>query len=409
MSTGIETATEKSTAIWRKINSHNEWDKLVEVVLGRDDKTTAVLTWTRPDPPSDSVREAAEKIAKEAYPQWFIDEVNEDLEGVADVLTQFGVQIHRPTVFELSRWFSTPFGWQSTSNNLYNIRDLHLIVGETVIEAASPIKGRYFEATGLYEVWYHYLNAGFRWIAAPKPRLEGEVLLPYFRDEQARELTREDIRYRDLTDGRLETLHRLPEKEILFEAANSVRMGRDVLFLVSSSGNDLAARWLQSVLGDEYKVHTTKDIYRSSHIDSTVLCLRPGLVLLNSTRVNPKNCPKIFDTWEKIWFEDVAPLPESEIRFQQDYRDKAHQRLVDMGVETNLTVMGSPWVGMNVLSLDPGTVVVDARQTHLMRVLEQHGMRCVPVRMRHLYTQGGGFHCATLDTVRESKLESYFD
>jgi glycine amidinotransferase/scyllo-inosamine-4-phosphate amidinotransferase 1 len=29
--------------------------------------------------------------------------------------------------------------------------------------------------------------------------------------------------------------------------------------------------------------------------------------------------------------------------------------------------------------------------------------------MRHIYTQGGGIHCATLDTVRDSKLESYFE
>jgi hypothetical protein len=32
----------------------------------------------------------------------------------------------------------------------------------------------------------------------------------------------------------------------------------------------------------------------------------------------------------------------------------------------------------------------------------------VPVQMRHIYTQGEGIHCATLDTVRDSKLESYF-
>ena len=65
-------------------------------------------------------------------------------------------------------------------------------------------------------------------------------------------------------------------------------MGKDILYLVSSSGNEVGARWLQIVLGNEYKVHTTRDIYRSSHIDSTILCLRPGLVLLNSTRVNKK-------------------------------------------------------------------------------------------------------------------------
>ena len=37
------------------------------------------------------------------------------------------------------------------------------------------------------------------------------------------------------------------------------------------------------------------------------MCLKPGLVLLNSTRVNEKNCPALFHKWDKIWFEDVEP------------------------------------------------------------------------------------------------------
>jgi glycine amidinotransferase len=64
---------------------------------------------------------------------------------------------------------------------------------------------------------------------------------------------------------------------------------------------------------------------------------------------------------------------------------------------------------MNLLSYDTQTVIVDERQTNLIKLLESHGFTVVPVRMRHIYTQGGGFHCATLDTVRESMLESYFD
>ena len=92
------------------------------------------------------------------------------------------------------------------------------------------------------------------------------------------ELTSEDIKHKTLTKGRLEKFHRLAEKEIVFEAANTLRMGKDLLYLVSSSGNFLGAKWLQSVLGNDYKVHITKDIYRSSHIDSTLMPLKPGLI-----------------------------------------------------------------------------------------------------------------------------------
>jgi glycine amidinotransferase/scyllo-inosamine-4-phosphate amidinotransferase 1 len=239
--------------------------------------------------------------------------------------------------------------------------------------------------------------------------LDYEAKLPYSRDGNERVLTNEDLKHQELTGGRLEKLHKLSEQEILFEAANTLRMGRDLLYLVSSSGNYLGAQWLQSVLGNEYRVHTTEDIYRSSHIDSTAMCLRPGLVLLNSTRVNEKNCPKLFDQWDKIYFEDVAPTSEQELKLQKELRDPLGHELEALGFQTNLHDISSPWVGMNFLSVDPQTVIVDERQTKLIKLLEQHKFTVATVRMRHIYTQGGGIHCATLDTVRDSKLESYFD
>lgn len=289
----------------KKINSHNEWDTLEEIIVGSADRTKAVLTWSKPEPVPLAVLETALKLADEAYPQWFLDEVNEDLDGLAKAIQQFGAKVYRPKVHDINIMCTSPF-WSSTGNNIYNTRDLHLVVGNTVIESPSPLRSRYYEATALYDIWYEYFKQGFRWIAGPKPRLVGEILSPYYRDENERKLTEEDVRYRQLTNGRLEKLHRLTENEILFEAANTVRIGKDLLYLISSSGNALGAKWLQSVLGDEYRVHTTEEIYRSSHIDSTVLCLRPSLVMLNSARVNGKNCPKIFDKWKKIYFSDVA-------------------------------------------------------------------------------------------------------
>ena len=79
-----------------------------------------------------------------------------------------------------------------------------------------------------------------------------------------------------------------------------------------------------------------------------------------------------------------------------------------MGFKTNLLEMSSPWVGMNLLSFDQETVLVDQRQDKLIKLLEKNRFNVIRVRMRHIYTQGGGIHCATLDTVRESKLEDYF-
>ena len=100
---------------------------------------------------------------------------------------------------------------------------------------------------------------------------------------------------------------------------------------------------------------------------------------------------------------------QEELDFQKEVRDPIAKDLSEMGLKSNLGGMSSPWVGLNVLSLDTDTVLVDERQTELIKLLEKHKFTTITVKLRHMYTQGGGIHCATLDTVRESKLESYFD
>lgn len=390
------------------INSHNEWDTLEEVIVGSAEDLTIGLEFPARVSASDSIVEQAVNIARRTCPPWYQFEVQEDLEGLCRILRDFGAKVHRVKSYGSEKLFSTP-DWSSTGNNIYNARDLHLVVGDKVITSPSPVRCRYFEHESFSHIWQKYFEQGkgFKWIIAPRPKLTGEYVVPYYRDGETI-LTEEDVKHRALSGGRTETYHRLLENEILFESACVSRMGKDLLYLVSNTGNYKGAKWLQRIVGDDYRVHTTT-AYRSSHIDSTILPLRVGLVLLNSARVNPGNCPEIFKKWDKIYFEDAAPVPEDEISFQKDVRDVAYRELIELGVKSDLNHMSSPWAGLNVLSLDPNTVLVHDRQEKLISELKQHKMTVIPVRMRHCYTMLGGLHCSTLDTVRSGKLESYFD
>ena len=389
-----------------KLNSHNEWDKLKEVIVGSAQNSCAVMTWRNPTKSlTDSLIKEALSLSRKAMPQSIIDETEEDLNGLANILTKFGAKVFRPKVHNLEKFYSSPH-WYTSGNNSYNARDLNLVVGNYLIESPSQHASRYYETTTYYDIFYNnYFDDGFKWIAGPKPLLNYEPLEPM----KVKENTLEAKRYSELTKGKKETFHKLSEKEILFEAANTLRMGKDLLYLASSSGNIKGAKWLQEILPQDYKVHITSEIYRSSHIDSTVLCLRPGLVLLNSIRVNENNCPKIFEKWDKIWFSDVAPTSDAELNYQANTRTPISKQLKELGFDNNLQDISSPWVGMNVLSLDQNTIVVDERQKSLIKKLEEYKFNVITVKMRHMYTMGGGLHCSTLDTVRESKLENYFD
>jgi glycine amidinotransferase/scyllo-inosamine-4-phosphate amidinotransferase 1 len=175
-------------------------------------------------------------------------------------------------------------------------------------------------------------------------------------------------------------IHEVDDPEAVFDAANICRMDKHILYLVSDTGNIAGARWLQSFLGKEYHVHILKDIYAGVHIDSTITPIREGLVMLNSSRVNPNKLPIFLRRWDKIWFnkEDIVSQPFEHYPYASD------------------------WIAMNFLMVDENTAVVDPKQTVLKEKLAAHGVDCVGVDLTESRTLGGGHHCVTLDLLRAS-------
>lgn len=172
-----------------------------------------------------------------------------------------------------------------------------------------------------------------------------------------------------------EHVYTMPRDQgMVMDAANVCRMGDRWLFLESPSGNRQAYDWLCEQLPN-IKIELV-NFYAGVHIDSTIAPLREGLVMLNASRVNQVNCPKSFDGWEKIWVQDVVA---------QDFYEYPY---------------ASKWVGMNLLSIDENTVIIDAAQTQLIKDLERCKIDCIPLTLRHSRTLGGSFHCVTLDLVR---------
>jgi N-dimethylarginine dimethylaminohydrolase len=164
---------------------------------------------------------------------------------------------------------------------------------------------------------------------------------------------------------------------MVLDAANVCRLGDTWLFLESASGNRAAYEWLCEKF-PEINIELC-NFYSGVHIDSTIVPLREGLVVLNASRVNPDNCPRAFDYWEKIWITDDMIVPQE--FYQYPYASK--------------------WIAINMLALDPETVILDANQTQLITILKQHGIDSIPLTLSHSRTLGGGFHCVTLDIRRQ--------
>lgn len=341
------------------VNVHNEWDPLEEVIVG-DARGARVPIG---DKGLHAIRypklEGAASIPTGLHMQDVIEKAAEELEILAARLVELGVKVRRPAPTDHSKTFGTP-DW--TSDGMYNYcpRDILLAVGSSIIETPMSLRSRLFEPFAYKEILLDYLNSGANWVSAPKPALPDDGY--------------------NLTDP---DRFALLELEPVFDAANILKVGRDIIYLVSDTGNRLGARWLQNFLGDDYRVHPCDNLYAQTHIDTTIVLIRPGLVLLNPERVGDHNLPKPLAKWDKIF----APP------------------MVDIGYTG--VAYGSAWVGMNLLMVSPELAIVDDRQTELIQILNMHKVDVIPLRLTHARTLGGGFHCVTLDTRRTGKLEDY--
>lgn len=304
------------------IHSFNEWDTLKEVVVGRAD----FANWPINDPvfaqESEKTTWRETPVPSGPVPDWIIDETNEDLDMLALALEMCGATVHRPKSINYQE-----------RDGMYGYcpRDRLLIYGDTVVDPAMMYPCRDMETEALDEVIY-----------------------------------------------RANTVHRMPrDAGMILDAANVLRLNDSMLYLQSASGNLKAAHWLRQKF-PEVKLEVC-NFYSGVHIDSTIVPLRDGLVLVNASRVNQDNLPKVFNNWEVIWIDEVV----SQGFYEYPYASK--------------------WIALNMLVVDIHTVIVDKNQTKLIKLLENFNFTVIPLELRHSRTLGGGFHCVTLDLIRQTQ------
>jgi N-dimethylarginine dimethylaminohydrolase len=348
----------------RPVWSCNEWDPLEEVIVGNVRNArypTADLSTRLAEFPDRRV----EDLPRGPFPDSVIEETEEDLEAFVEVLEGLGVRVRRPETWPHASTFST-IHWEAAGYYNFCPRDLILVVADQIIETPNVIRSRALEPFSYRKLLVEYLEAGARWYSAPRPMLLDSL----FDVDLTKPTPRDD--------------------EPAFDAANVLRFGADLLYLVSSTGNALGGRWLQTLRGEEFRVHVLEDVYYGSHIDTTFVALRPGLVLCNPARIGADTLPEVLRQWKVVY----SPPMENFDRFDESYLAQS---------------IGSDWIDMNVFSISPDLVVVDRDQHALIKLLEHEGFEVIPLKLRHAKLLGGGFHCVTLDVRRTGALERYFD
>ncbi|MEU6312786.1 amidinotransferase [Streptomyces sp. NPDC047014] len=353
------------------VSSHNEWDPLEEVVVGRLDHATfpsrhPVVACNIP-PWAAHLQGMA---AGRRYPRILVETAQHELDRFIALLRSLGITVTRPDPVDHTRRFATP-DWSSRGFCTSCPRDCLLVVGEEIIETPMAWPCRYFESHAYRTLLKDYFRRGARWTAAPRPQLTEALYEPDYRAPR----TGPPARYI------------LTEFEPVFDAADFVRAGRDLFVTRSNVTNRMGIEWLRRHLGPGYRIHEIESRCPAPmHIDTTFLPLAPGRVLVNPEYIDIGRLPAVLDSWEVL----VAPEPEP-----------VDERLL------GITSMCGKWLSMNVLSIGDGRVIAERKQTGMLRALEAWGFEPVPCDLQHYAPFGGSFHCATLDVRRRGTLESY--
>nr|VFJ66580.1 MAG: glycine amidinotransferase [Candidatus Kentron sp. FW] len=354
------------------VNAYTEWDPLEEVIVGRlegahfpswnviNDHTVPSGEWTK----------IAAKIggAGAIYPQSMMAAAQQELDGLIEILRTEGVTVRRPDQVSYSKPYATPDWRVEHGFCAANPRDPFLVIGNEIIEAPMADRGRYFEAWAYRSLFKEYLQAGARWTAAPKPRLDGAL----YKSDHRFPVEGEPMSYI------------LTEFEPVFDAADFVRCGRDLFVQRSHVTNDLGILWLQNHLTDKHRIHVLETRNPEAiHIDTTFMPLAPGKVLVSPEYIDVDGLPAILKNWEIL----IAPEP----------------------LPNNDPLKAvSKWISINVLMLDEERVIVEKHQIPMIKALKEWGFKPIPCAFENYYPFLGGFHCATLDIRRRGDLQSYF-
>jgi scyllo-inosamine-4-phosphate amidinotransferase 1 len=304
------------------ISTVNEWDPLEACVVG----IATHANWPTTDPVF--AEEGQRTLWKDSpvpsgpVPQFIIDQANRELDTLSEALLRLGVTVYRPQ----------PMNFVETQG-MYNYcpRDRLLIWNDIIVDV--------------------------------------NMMYPC-RDQEIQNYLRLLAQARQVV-----TMPR--DQDLVLDAANVCRLGDTWLFLESASGNRAAYEWLSAQF-PQVNIELC-NFYAGVHIDSTIVPLREGLVMLNADRVTPANCPRVFRDWQKIWVTDDMIVPQD--FYQYPYASK--------------------WIAMNMLVVNPEAVILDAAQSQLITILKKHGIDSIPLTLSHSRTLGGGFHCVTLDIRRQ--------
>lgn len=331
------------------INVFTEFGDIKAIIMGYTSHSAQI--------PNDAnmLQESPEVIAC-PYPKDLIERAQQIQNDIAKKLMDHGIQVVRPNEIDHSVKLQFQGIELSSGFQTFNARDLLLYYHDSVYDSPTSCESRLFE------------SEAYDWIISQQRTLGGK----WYKS------------WKSVRD---------PEAPF-WEAANMSRLGLDLLYQISMSGNESGYRVFRKHMEDRYKgkvrVHAVKDVYDGIHLDTTFCPLgfnknvQKYIVLVNTKYVTPTNIPAIFrgDNWVVL---ECPKMVETE-----------HYPGISLA---------SCDIGQNLFILNPHLVLCEEWQIPLINTLKYYGIETINFPNEPGRALAGGMHCMTNDYHREENMD----
>ncbi|KAJ5144340.1 Amidinotransferase family protein [Penicillium atrosanguineum] len=344
------------------VRSWDEWSPLKSIIVGTAANSCFPFEHERMISSTTTAAHAAQFKKDNPFPQYILKAADKELDKFAKVLRDRGIEVFRPNTVD----------WRAVGGYTGSmVRDGLLVVGSTIIESAYSWRSREKEVDLMLKDTLFKLAEDPRItiVRAPKPPARETLYDGYPEANKVNPLN--GVRWA------------INNSRIAFDAADFMRFGNVVVGQYSHVTNDKGIDYVRSHLPKGVLLELLDvDDPHCMHLDAVLLPLRKGLLIYNPDRTNKEALSKIklFDNW------DCKPFP-----------------FVPKARSDPPSYMTSNWLVLNLLVLDPHTIMVDEYDPEFAEFLRKEcGMEVIGIPFRHVNCLGGSLHCATLDLVRDS-------
>jgi N-dimethylarginine dimethylaminohydrolase len=331
---------------------YQHWDPLRVCIVGRS-YPPEFYSWIK----VPRVRNLFEKIARET---------EEDYQNLVQKLQEFGVQVFRPELGDLSQ-FLMPDDKRYQPPPMYP-RDVCIMIGDRFYQHFTPSQ------PGYQNPYDNVLD---------RIRQQGN-----------------EIKYVDDPGA--------------INGSTVSRLGRDLYFGTERYNQD--TKHLEHFVKNEFTGYRTHVVNTGGHIDGTYCPVTPGLIF---SIVDAPSFAETFPGWEVVYLENQS---WGKIRDWGVLKNKNNGKWWIPGFEQDQDVIHtvekwlSHWVGyveetvfdVNMLMLDTRNILMLGYNQQVIDALSRYDITAHIVPFRHRYFWDGGLHCITADLDREGQMQDYF-